>query len=74
MRAAGIAAEKFDDAALDAVEHEIGAEDLAVKSLPRAQPHEQKKIQELRGGFVKLRGMQRDAAAACRQAARRRRP
>src|SRR5579862_5940780 len=60
QRAARIVAQKFDRAALDPVEDEIRAEQLAGKTLPRADPHEQQEIQELRARFVELRRMERN--------------
>ena len=65
-RAAGIAAEKFDGAALDAVEHEVGADHLPGEALARAQPDQKEKIQEFGGGFVELRRMELNAQRRAR--------
>src|SRR5216684_8876889 len=54
----GIAAQKFQKVAGDAVEEQIRPENLAVKFLATEKPHQQCEVEYLNQEFINLRGMQ----------------
>src|SRR5271154_3168741 len=58
QRAIRISAHNLDQPALNAIQNQIRAGNLARKSLPPAQPNQNNKISNLRSGLVKLRRMQ----------------
>lgn len=66
QRTAGISAEKFNRASLDAVEHEVSSEHLACETLAFGEPNEEQKIKEFGGGFIQLRWVQRNAQRSAR--------
>src|SRR5712692_7747110 len=60
-RAAGVAAEKLNDAARDPVEDGVRAKDFAGEPLPLREPQKENENYELTRGLVELRRMQRNA-------------